>query len=138
MLLQKHKVNTFEFLFVLFQIYPILYKLIHYYYDIDAWEMYDLKKDPHELNNVYDEPAYAGTLRKLKLELQRLREKYGDSDELTKQLLAEDLERQELRKKYGDSSELSEKLLEEAMNKHRWKRMQSEKQRRQKELQRNN
>ena len=35
------------------------YKLIHFYYDIDAWEMYDLEKDPRELRNVYADPAYA-------------------------------------------------------------------------------
>ncbi len=35
------------------------YKLIHFYYDIDEWELYDLEKDPKELNSVYDDPAYA-------------------------------------------------------------------------------
>ena len=35
------------------------YKLIHFYYDIDVWEMYDLEKDPSEMNNIYNEPAYA-------------------------------------------------------------------------------
>ena len=28
------------------------YKLIHFYNDIDEWELYDLQKDPHELHNV--------------------------------------------------------------------------------------
>ncbi len=55
------------------------YKLIHFYYDIDAWELYDLKKDPHELNNVYDDPAYAAVVKELTAELKRLREKYGDT-----------------------------------------------------------
>ncbi len=55
------------------------YKLIHFYHDIDAWELYDLEKDPHELNNVYGDPAYADTTRKLKAELVRLREKYADT-----------------------------------------------------------
>ena len=27
------------------------YKLIHFYYDIDVWELYDLEKDPNELKN---------------------------------------------------------------------------------------
>ena len=57
------------------------YKLIHFYYDIDAWELYDLKNDLHELNNVYDDPRYAGTVRELKTELERLRKQYGDTDE---------------------------------------------------------
>ncbi len=30
------------------------YKLIHFYDDIDAWELYDLRKDPRELHNIYD------------------------------------------------------------------------------------
>ncbi|UCF00445.1 MAG: sulfatase [Planctomycetota bacterium] len=63
------------------------YKLIHFYYDIDAWELYDLHKDPNELNNVYDNPAYKSVLRQLKDELNRLRRQYGDSDELTRAFL---------------------------------------------------
>jgi len=68
------------------------YKLIHFYYDIDAWELYDLEKDPKELNNVYDNPAYAGIVKELKAELERLRKQYGDSDELAEKILEEDLE----------------------------------------------
>lgn len=62
------------------------YKLIHFYHDIDAWELYDLKKDPEELNNIYDDSAYAGVVKELKAELDRLRKLYGDSDELASQL----------------------------------------------------
>lgn len=69
------------------------YKLIHFYYDIDAWELYDLEKDPHEINNVYDDPEYADVVSELKVELKRLRDLYGDSEELTRQLLQQDLER---------------------------------------------
>ena len=54
------------------------YKLIHFYNDIDAWELYDLKKDPHELNNVYDSPEYAQVVKDLKMKLDRLQDKYGD------------------------------------------------------------
>ncbi|MHC4637712.1 MAG: sulfatase family protein [Planctomycetota bacterium] len=57
------------------------YKLIHFYYDIDAWELYDLKKDPDELKNVYEDPRYSKVVRELKAELARLRKKYGDSDD---------------------------------------------------------
>ena len=56
------------------------YKLIHFYNDINAWELYDLKKDPHELNNVYDSPEYAQLVKELKGELDRLQDKYGDRD----------------------------------------------------------
>ena len=55
------------------------YKLIHFYHDIDAWELYDLQKDPQELNNVYGNPEYAAITNDLKTELNRLREKYGDT-----------------------------------------------------------
>jgi len=63
------------------------HKLIHFYHDIDAWELYDLQKDPRELNNVYDDPAYAGTVKELKAELARLRKACGDSDELARKFL---------------------------------------------------
>ncbi|MEM9328476.1 MAG: sulfatase, partial [Bacteroidota bacterium] len=29
------------------------YKLVHYYYDVDEWELYDRLNDPLEVNNVY-------------------------------------------------------------------------------------
>ncbi|HVT26659.1 MAG TPA: sulfatase [Lacipirellulaceae bacterium] len=47
-------------------------KLIHFY-TLDEWELYDLEKDPHELNSVYGKPEYAATQATLKSELQRLR-----------------------------------------------------------------
>ena len=56
------------------------YKLIHFYNDIDEWELYDLRKDPREMKNVFDDPAYADTVKKLKIELQRLRKKYKDTE----------------------------------------------------------
>jgi len=67
------------------------YKLIHFYYDIDAWELFDLEKDPHELNNVYGDPAYIDITKELKAELERLRKKYGDSDELTQKIMKESI-----------------------------------------------
>jgi len=57
------------------------YKLIHFYYDIDAWELYDLEKDPRELNNVYGDPTYAAVVTELKTGLERLRRQYGDTGE---------------------------------------------------------
>ena len=32
---------------------------MHFYYDIDVWEMYDLEKDPKEMSNIYNDPSYA-------------------------------------------------------------------------------
>jgi arylsulfatase A-like enzyme len=53
------------------------YKLIHFY-TIDAWELFDLQNDPHELKSVYKDPAYAQTVDEMKKELKRLMEQYKD------------------------------------------------------------
>ncbi|MEM9867971.1 MAG: sulfatase [Bacteroidota bacterium] len=63
-------------------IVTIDYKLAHFYYDVDEWELYDRKKDPQEMNNVYDDPAYAEVVKELKVKLDELRVQYKDSDEL--------------------------------------------------------
>ena len=65
------------------------HKLIHFHGGIDAWELYDLQTDPHELNNVYADAAYADTVKTLKDELRRLQGQYRDSPELTQQLIEE-------------------------------------------------
>ncbi|MFO7822157.1 MAG: sulfatase [Lentisphaeria bacterium] len=67
------------------------YKLIYYYADglgqpgtpeghvhEPEWELFDLKKDPHELNSVYNNPDYADIVRELKDELHRLQDEVGD------------------------------------------------------------
>jgi len=69
------------------------YKLIHFYYDIDEWELYDLEKDPQEMKNVVDEPEYLEVKEKLMNRLAELRKEYGDSNELTQKILQEDLDR---------------------------------------------
>jgi arylsulfatase A-like enzyme len=56
------------------------YKLI-YYHRINQWELFDLKKDPHELNNVYADPSYAGTIKELKREMESLRKELNDHDQ---------------------------------------------------------
>jgi arylsulfatase A-like enzyme len=58
------------------------YKLMHFYYDIDEWELYDLEEDPSEMNNRYDDPQYADIQQKLHQKLEELRVYYGDSDSL--------------------------------------------------------
>ena len=58
------------------------YKLVRFYYDVDEWELYDRKKDPYELNNVYDNEEYNSVREELHLRLELLRKKYKDSDEL--------------------------------------------------------
>ncbi|RKX34122.1 MAG: sulfatase [Verrucomicrobia bacterium] len=66
------------------------YKLIYYYADglgqvgsIDEthepeWELFDLERDPSELNSVYGDPTYADTVTELKAELHRRQEEVGD------------------------------------------------------------
>ncbi len=58
------------------------YKLMHCYYDIDEWEMYDLEQDPDEMQNIYGDPAYADVQADLHRRLEELRKQYGDSDSL--------------------------------------------------------
>ena len=57
------------------------YKLIHFYDDIDQWELYDLQTDPTEMNNLFDKPGYESIIEKLKQELVGLQTLYGDSIE---------------------------------------------------------
>jgi len=57
------------------------YKLIHFYYDIDEWELYDLEEDPHEMNNLYGKEGYEEITRELKEELNALRDKYNVPEE---------------------------------------------------------
>ncbi len=43
---------------------------------LDAWEFFDLKKDPMELKSQYEDASYQDSIRELKNELQRLRKLY--------------------------------------------------------------
>ena len=63
------------------------YKLIHFYYDTDEWELYDLEKDPSEMQNVYASPDYKNVRSMLKEKLKEVREKYKDSDALSNQFI---------------------------------------------------
>jgi arylsulfatase A-like enzyme len=54
------------------------YKLI-YYYTIDEWELFDLEKDPHELQNMADAPAYQDVKRRLAQRLKDMRSRYEDT-----------------------------------------------------------
>ncbi len=55
------------------------FKLIHFYDDINEFEMYDLVNDPSEMNNVYDNPAYADKRAELTQQLKKTREQYNDN-----------------------------------------------------------
>jgi len=73
------------------------YKLMFYYglgLDKDdgeptepGMELYDLAKDPHEMDNVYDDPAYEEVATRLKNELLAKKRQLGDTDEEYPELL---------------------------------------------------
>jgi arylsulfatase A-like enzyme len=69
------------------------YKLIRFYYNIEAWELYDLEKDPQEMNNVYDQPEYKEIQAQLHKRLEELRIQYQDNDSLNQQFIQSDIER---------------------------------------------
>ncbi len=46
-----------------------------------TWEFYDLKNDPQELNNRYNDPAYKEIIAELKAELKKQREELNETDE---------------------------------------------------------
>ncbi|MDX1283562.1 MAG: sulfatase [Draconibacterium sp.] len=74
------------------------YKLMHFYYDIDEWEMYDLETDPSEMKNIYNDPTYADVQKELHAKLTELREYYGDSDENDQKFLKAYLDHRERRR----------------------------------------
>ncbi len=57
------------------------YKLIHFYNDIDEWELFDLEADPKEMKSVYGDPAYTEIQNDLHEELKRLQKQYKDEPE---------------------------------------------------------
>lgn len=49
-----------------------------YFHDLDAWEQYDLVKDPDELHNIFGQPGAAPVAAELAVRLGELRAQYGD------------------------------------------------------------
>lgn len=71
------------------------YKLIHFYYDLDQWELYDLEKDPNEMQNRYGDTAYAEVQRELHNRLEILRTTYQDNDSMSQALIKDYYQRVE-------------------------------------------
>jgi len=44
-----------------------------------AWELFDVKNDPHEMKNLYGDPAHKDTIDRLKVEMDRLQRELGDA-----------------------------------------------------------
>ena len=53
------------------------YKLIHFYNDIDHWELYDLETDPQEMTNRFNDPELKAVQSDLEKRLKALRTQYG-------------------------------------------------------------
>ncbi len=55
------------------------YKLIHFYgHDVNEWELFDLKTDPHELHNLYGTPGTEKLTKNLHRRLEQLQIQYDD------------------------------------------------------------
>lgn len=63
------------------------YKLIHYYYDMEEWELFDLEKDPNEVKNIYGNSENKQLIADLKIRLEEVKKEYKmdlSDDELRK------------------------------------------------------
>lgn len=69
------------------------YKLIHVYDDIDEWELYDLKEDPSEVNNLINDKSYDEIEAKLRKQLKKLQQEYKVTDKEFKQANKEQIKR---------------------------------------------
>ena len=54
------------------------YKLIRFYGHVNAWEFYDLSRDPEEMRNRIDDPAMQAQIDEMKRQLAALRVRYHD------------------------------------------------------------
>lgn len=56
------------------------HKLI-YFWKKEQWELYDLRNDPAEMKNIYNDTAQKETVEKLKAEMYRLKKEFRDDDQ---------------------------------------------------------
>lgn len=61
--------------------------LVRFYGSVESWELYDLKKDPNQVKNLYADPKYAKTILALKQQLKAQILQYDDQEAL--QIFAE-------------------------------------------------
>ncbi|MGI9066200.1 MAG: sulfatase family protein [Pyrinomonadaceae bacterium] len=54
------------------------WKLIHFWEQPEEWELYDLKNDPEEMNNLYSQPDHEKRVRELRSHLEMLRRETND------------------------------------------------------------
>jgi arylsulfatase A-like enzyme len=58
------------------------YTLVHFYGDLDTWELYDLQKDPRQVSNLFGKPGYEKVTTELKAQLKALMVDYKDDEAL--------------------------------------------------------
>jgi arylsulfatase A-like enzyme len=64
------------------------YKLVRFYQRVNSWELYDLQKDPNEMNNLFGKKGYEKITATMGKKLNTLIDQYEDND--AKTVLAED------------------------------------------------
>ncbi len=57
------------------------FKLIHFYNDVDEWELYDMNKDPQEMMNVFGDPGYKKVQKEMMKLIKDVQTGYGESQE---------------------------------------------------------
>lgn len=77
------------------------YKLIHFYNDIDEWEMYDLENDPDEMNNLYDDASYKKVRQELHALLDEALRQYKDTDPQEKKKVLFNGDRRKMDRMHG-------------------------------------
>jgi len=56
------------------------WKYIHYFEEPEEFELYDIKNDPEEMNNLYNNPAFKDVVAQLRERLMELRRELKDPD----------------------------------------------------------
>ncbi|OQD43182.1 sulfatase [Croceivirga radicis] len=92
------------------------YKLIHYYFDKDYWELIDRKKDSLEQHNYYEDPAYQQIKEELHEKLAELRTLYGDSDSISQQYIDEFMPLAKEGKVWGVEEDILKPIVEKWEN----------------------
>jgi len=69
------------------------YKLMHFYDDIDTWELYDLQQDPEEIHNLIDDAEYDVIETRLHKTLDSLEMEYKVTEKELEQAPKESVER---------------------------------------------
>lgn len=69
------------------------FKLMHFYDDIDTWELYDLERDPNELHNVYSDRGYSGIVANMHQKLDSVQKVYKITEKEYEKASQEDIDK---------------------------------------------